>query len=122
MEEETEGERLERLERELVLLRAEVASLRAQVESPEVRQDAIYREIVRGSVPPRGRSARSSLPRATDVTSLPRLEELIGRHGMLALATLTVLVAMGTFLSWTIRQGLLTPTVRVVLGALTALV
>ena len=44
------------------------------------------------------------------------LETLVGRYGMLGLATLLALAAIGTFVSWAIAHGLLGPTVRVALG------
>jgi uncharacterized membrane protein len=48
------------------------------------------------------------------------LEELVGRYGTIALATLALLAGMGTFLTWAIAHGLLGPVQRVVLGALGA--
>jgi uncharacterized membrane protein len=48
------------------------------------------------------------------------LEELIGRYGTIALATLALLAGMGAFLTWAIAHGLLGPVQRVVLGALGA--
>jgi hypothetical protein len=44
------------------------------------------------------------------------LETLIGRYGMLALATLLALAAVGTFVGWAVAHGLLGPLPRVVLG------
>ncbi|HTO99449.1 MAG TPA: DUF2339 domain-containing protein [Myxococcales bacterium] len=49
------------------------------------------------------------------------LETLVGRYGMLALATVLALAAAGTFVGWAIAHGLLGPTVRVALGLLAAL-
>ncbi|MGZ6123748.1 MAG: DUF2339 domain-containing protein, partial [Myxococcales bacterium] len=48
------------------------------------------------------------------------LETLVGRYGMLALATLLALAAAGTFVGWAISHGLLGPSVRVLLGLLAA--
>ena len=66
-------------------------------------------------VPPRiHRSAPPKPRRTTD------LEALIGRYGTLALASLTILLGAGAFLSWAIANGKITPTMRVFLGALGA--
>ncbi|HEY2898330.1 MAG TPA: DUF2339 domain-containing protein [Gemmatimonadaceae bacterium] len=43
-------------------------------------------------------------------------EKLVGRYGTIAVASLAILMGVGTFLSWAIERGLLGPTVRVVLG------
>lgn len=48
------------------------------------------------------------------------VEGVVGRYGVLALATVTTLAAVGTFLSWAAARGLLGPTTRVVLGLLLA--
>jgi uncharacterized membrane protein len=50
----------------------------------------------------------------------PDLEALIGRYGTLALASLTILLGAGAFLSWAIANGKIGPELRVVLGALGA--
>lgn len=48
------------------------------------------------------------------------LEALVGKYGMLALATVAALAAVGTFLGWAIARGMLGPTVRVGLGVVAA--
>jgi hypothetical protein len=48
------------------------------------------------------------------------LEALIGRYGTLALASLTILLGAGAFLSWAIAHGKIGPGMRVFLGALGA--
>ncbi len=48
------------------------------------------------------------------------LETLVGRYGMLGLATMLALAALGTFVSWAIAHGLLGPTTRIVLGLVAA--
>jgi len=48
------------------------------------------------------------------------LESLIGRYGTLALASLTILLGAGAFLSWAIAHGKIGPGLRVGLGALGA--
>lgn len=44
------------------------------------------------------------------------LEKLVGRYGTIAVASLAILMGVGTFLSWAIEHGHLGPTIRVVLG------
>ncbi len=44
------------------------------------------------------------------------LEKLFGRYGTIAVASLAILMGVGTFLSWAIEHGYLGPTVRVILG------
>ncbi|MDP9265762.1 MAG: DUF2339 domain-containing protein [Chloroflexota bacterium] len=48
------------------------------------------------------------------------LEELAGRYGTIALASLAIHMGVGTFLSWAIEHGLLGPTSRVILGFIAA--
>src|SRR5438445_729546 len=59
-------------------------------------------------------------PPAPVTTPSRDLESLVGRYGMLGLATLLALAAIGTFVSWAIAHGLLGPTVRVALGLVAA--
>lgn len=47
-------------------------------------------------------------------------ESLVGRYGTLALASLTILMGAGAFLSWAIAHGKIGPGLRVFLGALGA--
>ncbi|HET7564481.1 MAG TPA: DUF2339 domain-containing protein [Gemmatimonadaceae bacterium] len=73
------------------------------------------------AVPP---FAARDVPRAT-VPSRPArepldLESLIGRYGTIALATLTIVVGAGAFLTWAIANGKLGPHVRLVIGAVVA--
>ena len=49
-------------------------------------------------------------------------ESLIGRYGTLALASLTILLGAGAFLSWAIAQGKIGPELRVAFGAIGAAV
>ena len=53
-------------------------------------------------------------------TPLLDLETLVGRYGMLGLATLLALAAIGTFVSWAMAHGLLGPATRVGLGLVAA--
>ena len=109
------------LERQLAALRGEVARLAS----------AGGRERAPLIPPPPERRAASAAPAAPIAAGPPgrsvtrgdrasRLEDLVGRYGVLALATLTTVAAVGTFVSWAAMHGLLGPTTRVVLGLLLA--
>ncbi|HUJ27172.1 MAG TPA: DUF2339 domain-containing protein [Myxococcales bacterium] len=73
-------------------------------------------------------SAPSAPPRIIEALPAPPaprkpaldLETLVGRYGMLGIATLLALAAVGTFVSWAIAHGLLGPGPRVLLGLATA--
>lgn len=49
------------------------------------------------------------------------LEALVGRYGTLALAALTILMGIGAFIGWAVRNGLIGPELRVALGAVASL-
>jgi hypothetical protein len=93
------------LELAVSALRAEVARLSPREGAPGPPAPATAAPA-RSAVPPTG-SARK--PGAD-------LERVVGRYGALALATLTTLAAVATFVSWAAARGLLGPTTRVVLG------
>jgi hypothetical protein len=97
--------RLEALERSVASLTDEVSQLRAQLNGnrPETT-----------SAP--HAPAHRPLPPAHVAWTTDEVESVVGRYGMLALATLTGLAAVGTFLGWAITQGLLGPPARVSLG------
>src|SRR5205823_987868 len=61
-------------------------------------------------------------PAAPPAPPEPRIdfETLVGRYGMLALATLLALAAVGTFVGWAVAHGWLGPAARVVLGLIAA--
>jgi uncharacterized membrane protein len=61
---------------------------------------------------PRPQSPKFAPEPAPDID----LEKLLGRYGTIAVASLAILMGVGTFLSWAIEHGHLGPTVRVVLG------
>ncbi|MEO7964327.1 MAG: DUF2339 domain-containing protein [Gemmatimonadaceae bacterium] len=50
------------------------------------------------------------------------LERIVGRYGTLALAALTILMGVGAFLGWAVRNGVIGPEMRVALGAVAAAV
>lgn len=62
--------------------------------------------------PPRARPPLVAQPPQPDID----LEKLLGRYGTIAVASLAILMGVGTFLSWAIEHGYLGPTVRVILG------
>jgi uncharacterized membrane protein len=71
------------------------------------------------SPPPEpSRDPDAAPPQSPDID----LEKLFGRYGTIAVASLAILMGVGTFLSWAIEHGLLGPTVRVVLGFVGALI
>lgn len=98
------------LQRDLAQLRAGLArSAPAQAPPP--------------APPPAPRPVIEALPAAPQrpppvpaKSSRPDFETLVGRYGMLGLATLLALAAVGTFVGWAIAHGLLGPVPRVVLG------
>lgn len=49
------------------------------------------------------------------------LEDLIGRYGTIAFATLTILLGVGALLGWAIRNGYITPPLRVAMGLVLAI-
>ena len=63
---------------------------------------------------------RPRAPRPSSAERASHLEHLVGRYGVLALATLTIIAAVGTFVSWAAMRGLLGPSTRVVLGLMLA--
>jgi hypothetical protein len=122
-------DRLDRLERAITTISHEIASIRAELRSP-----AAASEIPdASSAPPTPTAAtpRSLPPRSNAPTGTPRprpvrssransldLERLTGRYGMLAIAVLAAVAAVGTFLSWAYANGYLhlSPAMRVVIG------
>lgn len=122
-------DRLDRLERALVAISAEVAALRAELragdsstprrtnpEMSSLEASPVSDEQMATAALPRGGRSRGS-SRASTVTSLD-IERLTGRYGMLAIAVLAAVLAVGTFLSWAYASGYLrlSPPMRVVIG------
>ena len=127
----TESERLARLEREMAILRTEFARLRVHVgapaSAPRPAQTPPPGPAPRDwSTAPTGTESAPPRPRpATEPSAPPKprrsFEDIIGRYATIAVATVTVLVGVGIFLNWAIQNGLLGPTMRVVLGYLAAI-
>ncbi|HEX6599499.1 MAG TPA: DUF2339 domain-containing protein [Gemmatimonadaceae bacterium] len=122
--------RLSALERQVAELRAEVAQLRATAARGEPVRVPPGAEALR--VPPRPASnsrASSSAPRdpftwARDAVRSAsgglELEAAVGRYGTLILAALVILMGVGVLIRVAVSRGLLTPEVRVAMGALAA--
>jgi hypothetical protein len=117
--------RLESLERQVAALSVEVARLRGM-------QDATPAQ----PPPPAPRRATPEMDRmlsaaerlyaaATHRPSVPlsgdEIESYVGRYGTLAFAALALLMGVGMLVTWAVAKGLLTATMGVGLGALTAL-
>jgi hypothetical protein len=99
--------RLAALERAVESMQREIAEMRP---SPRVV------EAKPAPPPPPPRPERIEIVRVEPEPPGLDLEPLVGRYGMLALATVLALAAVGTFVGWAIRHGLLGPVPRVVLG------
>ena len=91
---------------------------------PEVEPPPPQTWFLDPTAPPQMPSQRSERGLADRRTGIDRrsldLESLIGRYGTLALASLTILLGAGAFLSWAIAQNKIGPGLRVFLGALGA--
>lgn len=117
-------------------VRAEVAGLRATLRSSAAgSSDATPRDTPHLSPslatalrqPPKEERSRSQGPQSFAekmhsgaAISGDELESLVGRYGMLALAALMILMAVGALIKVAVQHGLLTPEVRVGAGALAA--
>ena len=124
-----------RLTREVVALREEVRAQRGEgpAERPE-RNDSVAAPPVSLSSGRAADGERRDAPFVSD--ELRRLasaagpsrfqrqnfEALIGRYGTLALAAFTILMGVGVFIGWAIKNGVIGPELRVALGALLAAV
>ena len=120
---------LDAVSREVTAIRAELGSAPATDDRPSplsarpqvvvtetVVVEAVVTNVSSTSAPTR---ITSSWPRVGDDLDL---ERLLGRYGMLGIAVLAAVAAVGTFLSWAISKGYLTltPGMRVVLALVVA--
>ncbi|HEX5972789.1 MAG TPA: DUF2339 domain-containing protein [Gemmatimonadaceae bacterium] len=122
--------RLSALERQVAELRAEVAQLRASAARGEPVRVPPGVEALR--LPPRPTTNRSASSSGTrDPFTWARgavraasggleLEAAVGRYGTLILAALVILMGVGVLIRVAVSRGLLTPEVRVAMGALAA--
>lgn len=114
--------RLERVERALATISAEVASIRAAM-TPDATASAASENGSAGATgaapAPERRIASPSDRRAKNRAESPLdFERLLGRYGMLVIAVVAAVAAVGTFLSWAIGHGYLRldPASRVLVG------
>lgn len=121
-------DRLGRLERAVATISHEIANIRAELHSPSLQATASAAPTSSAAATPgpmpgagktgnaRARSADSRRSQSLD------LERLTGRYGMLAIAVLAAVLAVGTFLSWAYANGYLhlSPAMRVVIGVIFA--
>jgi uncharacterized membrane protein len=123
--------RLSELERQVAALTAEVAQLRAA--SSRGESVRVPPDIAALRLPPRpqsrSRSSSTSAPRGPfawardalrSATGGLELEAAVGRYGTLLLAALVILMGVGVLIRVAVSHGLLTPEVRVAMGALAA--
>jgi uncharacterized membrane protein len=98
-------------------LRAELAALHggAPAPAPAAASPPALQPAPAAPPPPRAAPPRDA-PRAAPRAPAIDFEELAGRYGTIAVASLAILMGVGTFLSWAIQHGLLGPAARVVLG------
>jgi hypothetical protein len=112
--------RLEALERSVASLTDEVRKLRAQVDGAAHEEVLDLGQIATPRARSPGSSSQAHKPTSAQAAralwTTDEVESLVGRYGMLALATLTGLAAVGTFLGWAITRGLLGPSARVAFG------
>lgn len=113
------NDRLRALEQQLAALTSEMAALRAEL--GHARRDAQPREITAAGAQPapvRLTITRPSAPAIMRNVTTQDLERALGRYGMLVLAGLAAVAAVGTFLSWAISHGYLVlgPAARVGIG------
>lgn len=107
------------------LIRTQIAGDRPSIPSrtppfsPVVEAQLATTELPGPSTAPGSRAEPRTAPVAV-ATPLLDLETLVGRYGMLGLATLLALAAIGTFVSWAMAHGLLGPATRVGLGLVAA--
>jgi hypothetical protein len=131
-------ERIAALERAVMELQRELASLRAATAGPAPIPVPHADRVVPTPAPSQPASAGRPAARAPmpfdrrvgawaarlGVGRLPsdgaELEAVVGRYGTVVLAGLLILMGLGAFLTWAIAEVTLTPATRVALGAIGA--
>jgi hypothetical protein len=111
------------LETRLAIIEQQLAALAADVAALRTELYAARGDVQRGSAPPSQssqpavRQARR-IPISTPVLTAQDVERLLGRYGMLGIAVMAAVAAVGTFLSWAISHGYLSlgPAARVSAG------
>lgn len=121
--------RLTALERQVAELSAEVAQLRAMPSRPDpTRVPPALAAALRA--PPRSAPGSAPSPNAgpfararaamNSAVEGVELESLVGRYGTLLLAALVILMGVGVLIRVAVARGMLTPEVRIGMGALAA--
>jgi hypothetical protein len=107
--------RLAIIERQLAALAADVESLRAELSAPRGDPRLPATPPLHGSQQPR---AARRIPISAPAFNSQDVERLLGRYGMLGIAVMAAVAAVGTFLSWAISHGYLAlgPGARVTAG------
>jgi hypothetical protein len=121
-------ERLTRMERTLATLSDEMVAIRAELGRSVETRPAPLQTLPPVAAPTVAATPHPAIPaekrqvrrRREDVRAAKTLdvERILGRYGMLGIAVLTAVAAVGTFLSWAISHGYiqLGPTARVAIG------
>ena len=104
-----DDDRLAALEQQVAALAAEVARLRAAASPASARRDV---------APHHDAFARASAVAAA--IKEDEIESLVGRYGTLLLGAFVLLMGVGVLIQLAVAHGLLTPVVRVGIGALVA--
>src|SRR5438132_6524337 len=112
--------RIVALEKAVDWIQRDLAQLRTQLAAGEQRSPAPREEVNSVHQKPPTPLVVAAIPAPPPRPPRPDLETLVGRYGMLALATVLALTAVGTFVGWAIRHGLLGPVPRVILGLVAA--
>jgi hypothetical protein len=106
--------RLTTIEQNLAALTADVAAMRDAMHAPSAASRPARPSPGPPLRAPPAPTSRGVPPRLTS----RNIEALLGRYGMLAIAVVAAVAAVGTFLSWAISRGYLTlpPAGRVLVG------
>src|SRR5258708_30711406 len=130
----TNDARLTALEREIVVLKAELAALRGpdakgasgeRAGSPYLSAslakalEQVPRDTV-GGASARGRASFADRMHANATISGEELESFVGKYVAVALGGLVMLMAVGAMIRMAVQHGLLTPEVRVTAGLVAA--
>jgi hypothetical protein len=97
--------RLAMIEQDLAALAADLATLRAELQAVRAGGYPAAPPIARSMQPPPRQARRIRI--TTPTLTAQDVERLLGRYGMLGIAVMAAVAAVGTFLSWAISHGYL---------------